>query len=191
MPAPMDNDEYFVRKGGKLIVSSAKNFGQLPAVAIINPKFPHNIGAALRACSCYSIPQLWYTGNRVSMVGDGKKYRLPREERMKGYGEVTVIQNNYFFEQFPADTVPVAIEVRENSESLQQFEHPKNALYVFGPEDGGLKRLYLQHCHRFVAIPARHCLNLAAAIYTVLYDRQCKLNPDLTLADALIENRGM
>ena len=58
--------------------------GRPPAVALIDPKYPHNVGAALRACSCWGIRQLWWTGARVTLdVPRGE--RLPREERMKGY----------------------------------------------------------------------------------------------------------
>jgi len=66
------------------------------------------------------------------------------------------------------------VELRKNAESLIEFEHPDNALYVFGPEDGSLDRAVLARCHRFVVIPARHCANLASAVYTVLYDRHAK-----------------
>jgi len=48
------------------------------------------------------------------------------------------------------------------------FQLPEKALYVFGPEDGGLSRVQLLHCHRLVVIPTRHCTNLGAAIYLVL-----------------------
>lgn len=47
-------------------------------------------------------------------------------------------------------------------------------MYLFGPEDGSLDRAILGLCHRFVVIPTRHCTNLAAAVYTVLYDRHAK-----------------
>ncbi len=55
-------------------------------------------------------------------------------------------------------------------EALHTFEHPENALYVFGPEDGSIPRVLLGHCHRFVVIPTRHCLNLATAVASVLWD---------------------
>jgi hypothetical protein len=32
----------------------------------------------------------------------------------------------------------------------------------------------LARCHRFLVIPTRHCTNLSAAVYTVLYDRHAK-----------------
>jgi tRNA(Leu) C34 or U34 (ribose-2'-O)-methylase TrmL len=54
------------------------------------------------------------------------------------------------------------------------FEHPADATYVFGPEDGNVPKGALSVCHRFVSIPSHHCLNLAAAVYTVLYDRVVK-----------------
>lgn len=151
----------------------AKPQGSAPAVALFRPKYPHNVGAALRAASCWGVNQIWFTGDRVSLEPEAGK-RLPREERMKGYKDVDLVQYDYVFDQFPADTVPVAVEVRPNSEDLRYFAHPKKALYCFGPEDGSLPQMALRHCHRFVVIPTKHCLNLAAAVNVVLYDRLMK-----------------
>lgn len=157
----------------KIIGKDSKKIGKTPAIALANPKFAHNVGSAVRIASCYGVSQVWYSGNRIDLELEEKK-RLPREERMKGYKDVDLIQYDYFFDQFDKDVVPVAIEVRENSENLFQFEHPEKALYVFGPEDGSIPRVLLQHCHRFVVIPSRHCLNLSMAIGTILYDRALK-----------------
>src|SRR5262249_30755303 len=68
--------------------------------------------------------------------------------------------------------VPVAVEVRANSEPLTTFEHPENAVYVFGPEDGSIRKPWLHLCHRFVHIPANHCLNLATTVAVVLAHRR-------------------
>jgi tRNA(Leu) C34 or U34 (ribose-2'-O)-methylase TrmL len=166
---------------------NAKKVGQAPAVALCNPRFPHNVGAAVRAASCFGVRQVWWTGERISFALQVKK-RLPREERMKGYRDVELRQYDSFIDQFE-DVTPVAVELRPNSESLPLFEHPKNPLYIFGPEDGSIPGNILRHCHRFVVIPTRHCVNLAAAVYLVLYDRQVKMAPDMTIADALAERR--
>ena len=149
-----------------------KPSGITPAIALVNPKYPRNVGTALRAASCFGIKQLWFSGNRVSLT-PSPGYRLPREERMRGYRDVELRHFEYFFDEFPNAT-PVAVELRPNAESLTLFEHPENPLYVFGPEDGSLSKVNLQLCHRFVVIPTRHCVNLAAAVYLVLYDRQLK-----------------
>lgn len=164
-----------------------KKFGVPPAVVLINPKHARNVGAALRACSCFGVSQLWFTGDRIALSG---KERLPREERMKGYADVEVRQYNYPFNQFTSDVTPVAIELVPGAESLVDFVHPENAIYVFGPEDGGLERVTLQHCHRFVQIPTRHCTNLAAAVYITLYDRMQKsgVQPQLSEIRGFIED---
>lgn len=161
----------------KMVGKNHEKVGITPSIALINPKFPRNIGSAIRIASCYGINQVWTTGERWKEDnGHRRKPRLPREERIKGYKEVDFIEYDKFIDLFPKGTTPVAVEVRENSENLFDFEHPENPLYIFGPEDGSIPKVYLQHCHRFVVIPLRHCLNLATAIGTVLYDRQLKLH---------------
>jgi len=110
--------------------SKAKT-GITPAIILVNPKFPHNVGAALRAASCFGVGQVWYTGDRVAMELE-KKRRLPREERMRGYKDVALRQFDYPFEVFENDVTPVAVELRPNSELLPQFVHPEKAVYVFG-----------------------------------------------------------
>lgn len=168
--------------------------GITPAIALINPKYGHNVGAAIRAASCYDVKQVFWTGDRVRQDLEAKK-RLPREERMKGYGAVDAIELDYFFDAFPKGTVPVAIELTPGAEQLPAFEHPENALYVFGPEDGSIPGKTLAFCHRFVVIPTHHCLNLATAVSTVLYDRRAKrqrdgLEPVLPMDQMLHEDRG-
>jgi len=147
--------------------------GKAPAIALVDPKYPHNVGAAVRAASCFGIGQVWFSGNRVSLTPH-KGYRLPREERMKGYKDVELRQCDKFFDQFEREVTPVAVELRPGAEMLHEFEHPENPLYVFGPEDGSLTKVETRHCHRFLVIPTRHCTNLAAATYLILYDRLVK-----------------
>lgn len=171
----------------------SKKTGITPAVALINPKYSRNVSQVVRACSCFGVQQCWFTGDRVQMELNGKS-RLPREERMKGYSNVDIIQYDYVFDQFK-DCTPVGIEVVEGAEMLSTFEHPDNALYVFGPEDGGLDKIARTHCHRFVFIPMRHCANLAAAAYITLYDRYMKRmmagkEKGAVVGDVLNEPRG-
>jgi tRNA(Leu) C34 or U34 (ribose-2'-O)-methylase TrmL len=145
----------------------------LPAIVLSNPKYPHNVGGTIRAASNFGAKLIIFSGDRVSLEPpqDKTKYRLPREERMRGYKDVIIIHDEYPFNRFSCNIIPVAVELRVNSEILGQFIHPKNAVYVFGPEDGNIPQIYLRHCHRFVRIPSKHCLNLAAAVNVILYDR--------------------
>jgi len=178
-----------MKQNGPLIIGkNAPAVGECPAVLLINPKYKANVGAIQRAASCYNVHQVWFTGNRISLE-DGE--RLPREERMKGYRNVDLIQYDYPFDHFPRGVTPVAIELLDNTECLFDFEHPEDALYVFGPEDGSIPQVMRQHCHRFVTIPTLHCTNLAAAVYTVLYDRAQKIYQKTGVKPELNEQRGI
>jgi tRNA(Leu) C34 or U34 (ribose-2'-O)-methylase TrmL len=142
----------------------------LPALVLTDPRYPHNVGAAVRAASCFGVEQVWVTGRRVAdQVWNAK--RLPREERMKGFSDVRMVLEDRPFDHFPKDAVPVAVDLIPGAENLLTFEDPENAVYVFGPEDGSVPKPFQARCHRRVFIPTKHCTNLGAAVYLILYDR--------------------
>lgn len=144
-------------------------------VLLVNPKFPHNVGGALRAAACFGADMMRWTGERVPSPDewpDGA--RLPREERLRinqavDWGVLAGAQEL-------RGMTPVCVEKVEQAESLVDFVHPENPLYVFGPEDGNVTKGWRSACHRFVCIPTSNDgpLNLAAAINVVLYDRIAK-----------------
>lgn len=142
-----------------------------PAVVLVNPKYPHNVGGAIRACAAFGLAQCWWTGDRVTIPQFGG--RLPREERMKGYRSVALRHDERPFDRGASGT-PVCVEIWPGATALPDFKHPDDAVYVFGPEDGAVPKAYRVLCHAFIQIPAAHCLNLAAAINVVLYDRRVK-----------------
>jgi tRNA(Leu) C34 or U34 (ribose-2'-O)-methylase TrmL len=115
---------------------------------------------------------------------------------MKGFRAVEMIHDDDFLARFERGAVtPVAVELRPQAESLTEFVHPEDALYVFGPEDASIPKAVLTRCHRFVVIPTHHCLNLAAAVNVVLYDRRLKrhlseVEPVPHITDMLREHRG-
>lgn len=147
-----------------------------PAVLLEDPKWPNNLGAVVRACACFGVGSLYWTGTRIDLRGTGRKGRLPREERLPGYRSVgwEHIQAGFDFQRIAQGRIPVAIEARRDFQSLPWFEHPANPLYIFGPEDGGLSGWLYSQAHSHVVIPTRFCTNLAAAVYIVLYDREAK-----------------
>lgn len=143
-------------------------------ICLWTPKYPRNVGMVVRAANVFGASRIHLTGNRVSMKVDGHKgNRLPREERFRGSRTVDINRTERPFDATPHLT-PVAIEVVSDAELLPWFDHPKNALYVFGPEDGSLPRSVLGQCHRIVRIPGKHCSNLANAVCMTLYDRHLK-----------------
>lgn len=144
-----------------------------PSIVLYDPRYPHNVGAAVRACSCFGFQQVWLSGRRVADKVLNSQ-RLPREERMKGFSDVSLVLEDRPFDYFGKDVVPVAVELLQGSENMLSFEHPENAVYIFGPEDGSVPTNIRRLCHRRIFIPTKHCTNLGAAVYLVLYDRMIK-----------------
>jgi tRNA(Leu) C34 or U34 (ribose-2'-O)-methylase TrmL len=147
-----------------------------PAIVLVEPKYPHNVGQIVRLASAFGLGQVWYSGERIRQALGG---RLPREERMRRYADVVLVNHpdplGRLVEAVPG-AQPVAVELRPGAESLVDFVHPEGpVLYVFGPEDGSLPGSVLKRCHRFVVIPSFECLNLATSVAALLYDRMAKM----------------
>jgi tRNA(Leu) C34 or U34 (ribose-2'-O)-methylase TrmL len=149
-----------------------KVVGEAPAVVLINPKYQENFSSVVRACACFDVKQLWYTGNRITF----NPKRLPRELRLKDYLLTNIYQDDRFFDRFPTSIKPVAIEILPGAQNLSNFEWDfDNNILLFGPEDGSIPSNILRNCVSFVQIPTNYCINLSAACYLALYDRASKL----------------
>jgi tRNA(Leu) C34 or U34 (ribose-2'-O)-methylase TrmL len=135
------------------------------AIALHNPKSLINIGSALRAAQVF--------GAAMLVAGGGRRYERSRTDTMHAYRHVPFMCVDSVLDVIPYDCVPVAVERMDGATPLPLYAHPQRAFYVFGPEDGDLPDAILSRCRDVVAIPCG-CLNLAAAVNVVLYDRIAK-----------------
>jgi len=69
----------------------------------------------------------------------------------------------------------VAVDLIEGAIPLHEYKHPERAFYIFGQEDGTLGERVLSYCRDVVYIPTSYCMNLAATVNVVLYDRMSKI----------------
>ncbi|HEY8939399.1 MAG TPA: TrmH family RNA methyltransferase, partial [Cellvibrio sp.] len=65
----------------------------------------------------------------------------------------------------------------------------EQALYIFGPEDGSVDQAVLDCCDHVVYVPTVGCMNLAASVNVVLYDRLAKLPGDAIAQRSIAKNR--
>jgi tRNA(Leu) C34 or U34 (ribose-2'-O)-methylase TrmL len=134
-------------------------------VALHMPKTTINIGSALRAAHVY--------GARL-VVTSGKRYSPVSSDTMKAYRHLPFLQADDVFDVIPYDCVPVAVDLIDGANPLPDYRHPERAFYIFGPEDGTLGKNITDRCRDVVVVPTRHCMNLAATVNVVLYDRLSK-----------------
>lgn len=85
-----------------------------------------------------------------------------------------MLRGDDLHQMVPFDAIPVAVDLVDDAIELPAFQHPTRAFYVFGPEDGTLGAATLNWCKYRVMVPTRGCMNLAATVNVVLYDRLAK-----------------
>jgi len=137
------------------------------AVGLDHPKNKLNVGSALRACSVYRAAFLAVSGSRW-----GARYST---DTMKAWRHMPFFQVDDLHGIIPYDCVPVAVDLIPNARALPGYTHPERAFYIFGAEDATLGDRILSWCRDVIYIPTAGCMNLAATVNVVLYDRLAKI----------------
>jgi len=137
-------------------------------IGLSNPKSPANVGAVLRAVGCFAADAVFYTGERYDRAA-----RFHTDTN-NAAASVPVTRVDQLLQGAPAHASIVCIELAEGAIPLAEYQHPERAFYLFGPEDGSLSQALVDRADAVVYIPTRGCLNLAATVNIVLYDRQAK-----------------
>ena len=131
------------------------------------PKNGENVGGVLRAAYCYGAAQV--------LIEEGRGRFLSHSSNTpSGHRHIPTTLTEDMLESTPYDTRIVAVDILPGAVALPAFQHPKRALYVFGPEDGTLGKRFSERAHYTVYVPTRSCMNLAACVNVVLYDRLAK-----------------
>lgn len=137
-------------------------------IGLVNPKSPANVGAVMRAAGCYGARGIRYTGVRFARAA-----RFHTDT--KGIGSlIPLLPTDDLTADLPPGMQVVCVELVEGATPLPAFVHPERALYIFGPEDGSLEQALIDRADAVVYIPTHGCMNLAATVNVVLYDRLAK-----------------
>jgi len=134
-------------------------------IGLDNPKSSVNVGSALRAAGCYGAAMVAMTGNRSG--------RTPTDT-MKQYRHRPLLRVENLKDVIPYDCVPVAVDLIDGAIPLPEYKHPERAFYIFGAEDATLGNRVISWCRDIIYIPTDGCMNLAATVNVVLYDRLVK-----------------
>ena len=138
------------------------------AIGLDNPKNGVNVGGVMRAAHCYRAG--------LVVIGGPRRTKLLRNptDTMQAYRHLPTLWVEDVLGSIPFDCVPIAVDLLDGATALPEFVHPERAFYVFGAEDATLGRRIVDRCARKVFVPTQHCMNLAATVNVVLYDRMAK-----------------
>jgi len=136
-------------------------------IALDNPKCAANVGGAMRAVGVYGAQLVVLAGPRF------KRLKFA-SDTMKTWKHIPVVEVENVFDVLPHDCVPVAVDLLPGAAELPAYRHPERAFYVFGAEDATLGARIVNHCRDKIMVPTHRCMNLAATVNVVLYDRLAK-----------------
>lgn len=137
-------------------------------IGLLDPKTPTNVGAIMRAAGCYEASDVRYTGERF---GYASRYHTDTNHVT---GKVPLIHVDDLLAGLPDGMKVICVELAEGATPLPEFTHPSHAIYIFGPEDGSIPQDVIDAADSVVYIPTIGCMNLAATVNVLLYDRLSK-----------------
>jgi len=135
------------------------------AIGLDNPKTDINVGSAIRAAHVYGA---------AFVASSGKRHGVGLTDTMKGHRHMPYFRTDDLRSIIPFGCVPVAVDLLDDAVSLFDYKHPERAFYIFGAEDATLGERVTSWCRDRVYIPTKGCMNLAATVNVILYDRMAK-----------------
>lgn len=152
-------------------------------IGLSNPKSPSNVGAVMRAAGCFQVDAVFYTGERYPRA---ERFRTDTKavHRLIPLSQVTSLPDTA-----SPELRIVCVELAEGAIPLPDYQHPENALYIFGPEDGSLSQAVIDRADDVVYVPTIGCLNLAATVNIILYDRLAKADKSMASNELIRQSR--
>ncbi|WP_371378455.1 RNA methyltransferase [Thalassotalea aquiviva] len=148
-------------------------------IGLTNPKSPTNVGSIMRASGCFLVSSVFYTGQRYAHA---VKFQTDTKNVS---AKIPLLKTDDLLGHVPKGCKIVCVDLVEGATPLPEYQHPEHAFYVFGPEDGTISQSVIDQADDVIYIPTIGCLNLAATVNVVLYDRMAKTS-HINASDELI-----
>jgi tRNA(Leu) C34 or U34 (ribose-2'-O)-methylase TrmL len=139
----------------------------------------------MRAAACYQAHEVRYTGGRFDRA---TRYHTDTNKARK---TIPLVHVDDLLGNLPNDMKLVCVELVEGAKPLPTYEHPARALYLFGPEDGSIAQSLVDRADHVVYVPTEGCMNLAATVNVLLYDRLAKSKNDYQGDSIVISSRDV
>jgi len=153
------------------------------SIGLINPKSPTNVGAVMRAAGCFRVGSVFYTGERYIRAA---RFSTDTQNASR---QIPLAGVTSLLECIPENAKIVCVEFVEGATLLPEFQHPDNVFYIFGPEDGTINQEIIDRADAVVYVPTIGCMNLAASVNVVLYDRMAKSGLPMANNELILRSR--
>jgi tRNA (guanosine-2'-O-)-methyltransferase len=157
----LDTDKEFVYENK----SNRGFFG----VAVIGPRFEANIGILARTANVFGA---------AFVATIGERYNRPRTDtghiaRHKPVFHYQTFED--FYVHLPQKTDLVGIELDQDAKPIEKVTWTPRPIFLFGAEDYGIPKKYLNMCRYKVKLPGTISMNLSACASIIMYDYWSKL----------------
>ena len=156
-----------MNKGGKRApIGPAPNMKGYFAIGVDRLSKAHNLGNLLRTSYAFGASYFFTVSADYSRKG-------LREADTSGATSSIPVYNYESVEkmEIPQGAKIVGVELTDDAIDLPNFVHPRQAIYILGPEGGNLDKDILAKCDFTIKIPMRFCVNVGVAGAIVMYDR--------------------
>lgn len=153
------------------------------SLGLIKPKSPTNVGGVMRAAGCFRVDAVFYTGERYARAA---RFNMDTKNVS---GQIPLTGVDCLLDHVPENTKVVCVELVEGAIPLPEYQHPNRAFYIFGPEDGTISQDILDRADDVVYVPTIGCMNLAASVNVVLYDRMVKSTQTIANNELILKSR--
>ena len=159
------------------------------SIGLINPKSPDNVGSVMRAAGNFGVDSVFYTGKRFPRA---VKLNPNAPDMSRKVSEnISLSEVTCLIDDAPEKLKIVCIEFAENAIPLPEYQHPHNAFYIFGPEDSTISQQVIDRADAVVYVPTIGCMNLAATVNVVLYDRLTKSSQSFENNELIRQSRDI
>ncbi len=125
----------------------------------------------MRAAGCYQVDEVFYTGERYARAAKFNTDTKAASLNIPLTGVNSLLESLKLLDD---ETKIICVDLIEGAIPLPSFNHPDKAFYIFGPEDGTVSQEVIDSADAAVYVPTVGCMNLAASVNVLLYDRLAK-----------------
>ncbi|MDT0293612.1 RNA methyltransferase [Mesonia ostreae] len=137
-------------------------------IGIQNGKTPENLGVLWRTAQNLGASFIYTIGNR---------YSKQASDTHKAVGAMPYFHYDTFddfYKHLPKGALLIGVELTDEAEALEKFDHPRRGVYLLGAEDHGLSKQAIEKSHKLVKFSSALSLNVSVAGSIVMYDRNTK-----------------